>query len=138
MFIGNTFGKTLDILHREMDVNLIRRQIIANNIANADTPNFKRSELNFESSLKKALESEKVRKLPAFITDPRHIPFNRPVDYRTVRPRKILDFWTTSKNNGNNVDLEQETMDLLNNELLYNMMVQTVSHQFSQVQLVLR
>ncbi|MEM5948667.1 flagellar basal body rod protein FlgB [Spirochaetia bacterium 38H-sp] len=138
MFEASTFGRTIDILHREMDVNLLRRQIIANNIANADTPNFKRSELNFESSLKRALESEKTRKMPAFVTDKRHIPFNQPVDYRTVRPRKILDFWTTSKNNGNNVDLEQESMNLLNNELLYNMLVQSVNNQFSQVQMVLK
>lgn len=138
MFDNTTFGRTLDILHREMDVNLLRRQIIANNIANANTPNFKRSELNFESSLKNALESEKIRKMPAFVTDKRHIPFNQPVDYRTVRPRRVLDYLTTSKNNGNNVDLEQESMDLLNNELLYNMMVQAVNNQFSQVQMVLR
>jgi len=42
-----------------MDASLIRRDVISNNIANADVPNFKRSVVNFESELKRALNSEK-------------------------------------------------------------------------------
>jgi len=57
--IGNDFSKTVDILQRAMDASLIRRDVISNNIANADVPNFKRSVVNFESELKRALNSEK-------------------------------------------------------------------------------
>ncbi|MDR2783091.1 MAG: flagellar basal body rod protein FlgB, partial [Treponema sp.] len=66
--------KTLDIVHRTMDVSIIRRNVIANNIANAQVPNFKRSEVNFESELKRALDSERQRPvLDLALTDPRHI-----------------------------------------------------------------
>ena len=68
MFLNNSFGKTVDILHRTMDAATLRQQILANNIANADTPNFKRSSLNFESELKRALESENVHKPAAALT----------------------------------------------------------------------
>ncbi len=139
MFIGNSFGKTIDILHRTMDVSLLRRDVIADNIANSDTPHFKRSEVKFETALKKALDSEAPgRRLTARMTDPRHIPFERPVDYRTVGPRKTLDFMTTSKNNGNNVDIEQESMNALHNQLSYQLMSQVVASHFGQINLVLR
>jgi flagellar basal-body rod protein FlgB len=137
MFLGNDFGKTLDVLHRSMDAGLLRHNVIANNIANSDTPNFKRSMVNFESQLKRALDSENVRKLPAKLTHPRHIPFNRPMDYRNVRPRRVLDYQTTAKNNGNNVDIEEESMNLLNNQLMYSMMSQSLNTQFRQLNLVL-
>ncbi|MEW5813887.1 MAG: flagellar basal body rod protein FlgB [Spirochaetota bacterium] len=138
MFLQNSFGKTIDLLHRSMDVAMLRRDVISNNIANTDTPNFKRSTVNFESELKRALESEKVKAMPAFVTDPRHMPFFRAVDYRTVKPRVLLDYLTTAKNNGNNVDIEEEMMNSLENQLNYDLMTRTLSFQFSQVNLVLR
>ena len=140
IFGDSSFGKTLDILQREMDVSVLRRQVIANNISNADTPNFKRSTVDFESQLKRALISENppAGDLPAEVDDSRHIPFFRSTDYRTVGPRRILDYWSTSDNNGNNVDLEQEMMDSLNNQLDYQLMAQAVSSQFARINLVLR
>jgi len=139
MFNATNFGKTLDILHRSMDVSMLRQDVISNNIANADTPNFKRSEVNFETSLRQALESEKRGSdFPAALTNKRHIPFHRAIDYRTVRPRRVLDYLTTADNNGNNVDIEQETMDLLNNQLSYTMMSNAVNAEFARVNLVLR
>lgn len=74
MFLNNSFGKNLDILQRTMDVSTIRQDVIANNIANADTPNFKRTVVNFEAQLKRALDSENSRKMPAAMTNERHIP----------------------------------------------------------------
>ena len=139
MFIGNNFGKTLDILHRSLDVSLMRRDVISNNIANSDTPHFKRSVVNFETALKKALESERpTGALQAEMNDPRHIPFERTTDYRSVLPQKKLDYLTTSKNNGNNVDIEQESMDAMHNQLQYQLMSQVVNSHFSQINLVLR
>ena len=138
MFLQNSFGKTVDMLHRNLDVSMLRRDVIANNIANADTPNFKRTVVNFESSLKRAIESERYEGLPAKLTDPRHIPFHRAIDYRSVMPRRVLDYLTTSDNNGNNVDLEEENMLALHNQLSYNLMVQSISFEFTQVNSALR
>ena len=138
MFLDNNFGKTLDILHRTMDVSMLRHQVSANNIANADTPNFKRSEVNFESELKRALDSEKTTKPPAYLTHSKHIPFDRVQNYRNVRPRRILDYLSQADNNGNNVNIEEESMLLLQNQLRYSLLTQAVSNQFSRVNIVLR
>ena len=133
-----SFGKDLNILKRNMDVSLLRRDVIANNIANSDTPNFKRSFVNFESQLKRALDSEKVEPFPALMTNERHMAFDIPMDYKDVKPKKILDYLTTAKNNGNNVDIEQETMNLLENQLLYQSMSTVLASKFQRVNIVLR
>jgi flagellar basal-body rod protein FlgB len=139
MFEGSTFGKTVDILHKGLDVAVLRRQIIADNIANAGVPNFKRSTLNFESSLKKALASEKEEPALAMTTtDPRHIASFTPSDYREVQPRRVLDYQTTAKNNGNNVDAEEEMMASLNNQLSYTLQAQAINYEYNQINLVLK
>lgn len=139
MFTNNTFGKTVDIMQRTMDVSLTRREVIANNIANAETPNFKRTDVNFEASLARALASENAPKhLEAKMSSSRHIPFNRAVDYKSVQPRFVLDYLTQTKNNGNNVDIEQETMASTQNQMMYELMTTSMSSQFSRIQMVLR
>ena len=138
MFIQGAFGKNLNILEKSMDVALIRQNVIADNIANADTPDFKRTAVNFESHLKRALESENKTVFPQILTDKRHIPFFRPMDYREVEPRLVLDYLSTAKNNGNNVDIEVESMALVQNQLLYQTLTQIVQSEFSRINLVLR
>ncbi len=138
MFLGNSFGKNLDILQRTMDVSMLRQDVIANNIANADTPNFKRSEVDFEAQLKRALDSEKSGTMHAALTNKRHIPFNQPLDYRKVRPRRVLDYLSQTDNNGNNVNTEQESMLLLQNQLRYDLLARSVANQFSRLNIVLR
>ena len=140
LFVNTSWGKTMDILQREMDVDVLRRSVIANNIANADTPNFKRSVVDFESQLGRALASEEPDpgRLEAKMNSPRDIPFHREIDYRSVGPRRVLDYWSTSDNNGNNVDLEQEMMSGLDNQLQYTLLAQAVTSQFAQINLVLR
>ena len=138
MFENSSFGKSIDILHRTMDVALLRRGVLADNVANADTPNFKRSEINFESELKRALDSEGKKGMEAAMTNVRHIPFNRVQNYKDVGPRRVLDYLSTTDNNGNNVDIEEESMLLLENQLSYDLMTRIVSNQFTQLNLVLR
>jgi flagellar basal-body rod protein FlgB len=139
MFFTGTFGKNIDILWRTMNAGLIRRDVMSNNVANSDTPNFKRTDVNFESQLKRALDSEKkVSNFGEFLTDEKHIPFDEKTDYRDVTPRRVLDYLSTSKNNGNNVDIEAESMGLMQNQLMYTTMAQVVQDEFNKVNNVLR
>ena len=54
------------------------------------------------------------------------------------QPRRVLDYLTEAKNNGNNVDIEQEGMDSLNNQLIYTTLAQVISSEFQRVNIVLR
>lgn len=139
MFVNSDFGRSIALLQRGMDVASLRRDVIANNIANADTPNFKRSTVNFEAQLKRAIESENNRVQPqAFLTDPRHIPFDQKMDWQDVKPVRVLDYLTQSKNNGNNVDLQEELMSAEQNQMMYNLMAQAAANEFNQLNIVLK
>jgi flagellar basal-body rod protein FlgB len=139
MKVDNSFTKTIDLLHRAMDASLVRREVIANNMANAEVPNFKRSVVNFESELKRALDTEKQRPpLELTLTNPKHIPGWRERNYPDVQVRRVLDYTSTYNNNGNNVDPEQELMGALENQMTYTLLAQAASFEFSQVNLVLR
>ncbi len=133
------FEKTIDLVHRAMDASTVRRNVIADNISNAQVPDFKRSEVNFESELKRALDSEKQKPILELTrTDPRHISNHTVKDYRNVEPRRVLDYVSQSKNNGNNVDMEQELMLALENQMLYMLLSNAATFEFSQVSSALR
>ena len=135
----NAFAKTVDLLHRAMDANAVRRSVIANNMANANVPNFKRSIVNFESELKRALDTEKQKPaLELTLTDPKHIPNFKERDYRDVQIRRVLDYTSTYNNNGNNVDPEQEFMLAIENQMTYSLLAQAATFEFSQINQVLR
>ena len=136
----NTFTRSVDLLQRAMDATSLRYQVSANNLANSEVPNFKRSTVNFESELKRAFESEEKARngFQLARTDERHISLNEPYDYRDVEPRRVLDYTTTAKANGNNVDAEQEAMEILKIQLNYQLLTQMQSFQFSQMKTVLK
>ncbi|HOF11302.1 MAG TPA: flagellar basal body rod protein FlgB [Treponemataceae bacterium] len=136
----NSFTRSVDLLHRAMDVSTLRYSVSANNLANAGVPNFKRTTVNFEAALKEAIDSEKNAK-DSFVlktSDDRHIQSKTYTDYRTVEPRRVLDYATTSDANGNNVDAEAEAMDILKTQLNYQLLTQMQSFQFSQMHIVLK
>ena len=135
----NSFQKSVDLLHRAMGAQTVRRSVIANNMANATVPNFKRSMVTFESELKRALDTEKQRPaLELELTDPRHIPNFRERDYRDVQIRRVLDYTSTYNNNGNNVDPEQEAMAALENEMAYFLLAESMRFEFDQINQALR
>jgi len=139
MIVNNTFSKTVDLLHRGLSTASLREAVIANNMANADVPNFKRTNVNFESELKRAMDTEKNRPvLELERTHPDHISNWQPRDYQDVKPRRVLDYLSQSDNNGNNVDAEEEFNLLLKNQLRYMLLAQSVSFEFGQVSMVLR
>jgi flagellar basal-body rod protein FlgB len=135
----NSFYKTVDLLHRAMSASAVRREVIANNMANANVPNFKRSMVNFESELKRALNTEKQKPaLELTQTHPSHFSNYKARDYRDVQIRRVLDYTSQYNNNGNNVDMEQETMLSLENQMAYTLFAKSVEFEFDQVSQVLR
>lgn len=139
MFAANdSFSKTQLLLERGMDAALLRRSVIADNMANADTPGFKRGEVTFESQLARAIRSEKPSDLPARLTNERHIAFDQPLDYRQVRARVQTEHETNWRNDKNNVDIEKETMDATKNMLMYNAMAQRIDKNYKLLLMLTR
>ena len=136
----NSFTRSIDLLQREMNVASLRYQVSANNLANSEVPNFKRSVVNFESELKNALDSEEIAKnsFQLTTTDSRHIQIITPYDYREVEPRRVVDYTSTAKANGNNVDAETEANNILQIQMQYRLLTQLTSFEFEQVNIAMK
>ncbi len=133
--------KTQDLLEKGMNAASMKRKVLADNIANADVPHFKRSEVLFESMIKRALESEKIeasKAIPTRIEDERHISFFTPLDYKSVKPKANIDYLTTVRADGNNVDPEKEVMEASNSQMQYMMMVERMNANFRDLKNVMR
>lgn len=139
VFNANTdFGKKMQMFERSLDANLIRREVITDNIANADTPGFKRMEVSFESQLKRAIDSEREPEFPALMTDERHISFDPRIDYRTVKPRITVEYDSNYRNDKNNIDIDKEMTDATKNAMQYNAMVETYTRNLKILDTVMR
>lgn len=134
------FAKTIDLLHRALDVSSLRYAVSSNNLANSEVPNFKRTDVNFESDLKRALDSEKYKEsaFQMLTSNDKHIQSKTYTDYRTVQPRRVVDYMSTVKANGNNVDAEEEAMAVLKTQMQYQLMTKLVNFEFSQLKRVLK
>ncbi len=131
----NSFVNSVDLLSRALDVQSLRYQVTANNIANSEVPNYKKQQVNFESELKRAFESRdnSHEGFRMITSDPRHVQSEQPRDWRKVEPRRVTDYTTTAKANGNNVDAEQEAMNLVQIQMQYQLLTQLENFEFSQV-----
>lgn len=131
----NSFTRSVDLLQRGMDVASLRYQVSANNLANSEVPNFKRSTVNFESELKRAFDSEVAAQngMKLATNSERHIQINVPYDYREVLPRRVVDYMTVAKANGNNVDAETEANNILQIQMQYRLLTQLTGFEFEQI-----
>lgn len=113
-------------LQSGLDAANLRNRVLANNIANVDTPYFKRSDVAFESLLQKEMNGVKST-LSGNRTDPRHFIIGPSSEI----PEASLstDNSSAMNNNENNVDVEREMSLLAENQLRYNSYVQSVNEQ---------
>ncbi|MBE7412970.1 MAG: flagellar basal body rod protein FlgB [Leptospiraceae bacterium] len=141
MFTDTYFMKTQSLLHRGMSNAILKRKVISDNIANVDVPHFKRSEVLFEANLKRAIESEKImaeKALPTQISDERHIQLFKPLDHNEVKPKVNIDYLTTMRADGNNVDIEKEMTEASHNQMAYTILTERLNQNFKQLNIVMR
>jgi flagellar basal-body rod protein FlgB len=120
----------INVLQKTADAAWIRNDVIANNIANATTPGYKRQDVAFEDELSKALRHSRYKSMDAKVAD---LKINR------LNPRTYTDSANYSyRVDGNNVDIETENVTLAANQLKYNGLVECLSQEFKNLQMVMK
>ena len=96
--------------------------------------------MNFESELRRVIDynAQQDGRYPGVVTDPRHIPFYVERDIRAVAPRINLDYNTTYRNDGNNVDIEKEIVDAAKNQMRYNAFITGIGNNFRMLKIAMR
>ncbi|MEW6191843.1 MAG: flagellar basal body rod protein FlgB [Bacillota bacterium] len=118
-------------LIKTLDATALRQRVIADNIANADTPGFKKSVVRFEDALQQVL---KGNSLPLRTADPRHIGAD---PFASVTPRVEQVNTTALRTDGNNVDVEEEMVNLVTNNLTYQAAVRFITGKLSALRYVI-
>ncbi|MNJ56026.1 Flagellar basal body rod protein FlgB [compost metagenome] len=103
-----------------------RQQVIADNIANVDTPYFKRSNVSFETLLQNELNGG-MPALRGYRTDSRHFVIGG--SRNVPEPKITVDDRTAMNNNLNNVDIDSEMSLLAENKLRYDSYIEQLNYQ---------
>ena len=125
----------IDYMSRGMSAANLRHEVISNNIANVNTPKFKKSDVVFESLLAKELGLfDEQGKLDVVRTHDRHMPI--PMKGRAM-PEVIMDTSTTMRTDKNNVDIDKEMANLAKNQIYFNALAKEMGSHFQKVKTII-
>lgn len=109
----------LDFLEAGIRAESLRQKAIANNIANLETPGYRRIDVKFEELLAKALDSPGA------------------VELSEVEPQIHQPKQTPVKSNGNDVNLESEVGQMVKNSLRYKAYIRLLNKKYRQIELAM-
>lgn len=112
----------VDILSKGLEAAWLRNKVYASNIANNDTPDYKRKDVKFQEFL---LEASQRNELTNDVV-------------KNIQPEITVDNSQLSyRMDGNNVDIDVEMARRSKNEIYYNVLINQVNFQLSQTKVVL-
>ena len=122
----------VNVLKSAADASWLREEVLSNNIANVDTPNYKRQDVEFKTYLNSAIEQSGKPK--ATLTQ----KINN-VDLSNIKTRTYTDNSALSyRIDGNNVDLSTENVELAAVQINYNALIDSMNNEFSRFKAVLK
>lgn len=120
----------INVLNRAADAAWQRNEAISNNIANVDTPGYKRQDVAFESVLQQALGNNRYESVDEKVAN---------VNLSRLRGRAYVDYANYSyRLDGNNVDIENENVMLAENQLKYQGLISSINQEFTNLQTVMK
>ena len=141
MRIDGIFNSTIDLLGKSVDLRAKNQNLIASNIANAETPNFVPKTLAFEEELQGALKSRQAGQRTSSAPHIRHIPIRGAGTgsaLQSVSGRVIDTPANTPGKDGNAVELENEMGNMAENQIMFNASVQMLNKKFEGLRTAIR
>lgn len=127
MVLSNAYNY-INVLGKAADASWTRNDILANNIANADTPNFKRKDVQFETYLADAVAG--TDSLDETIAN---------IDLNELNATTYVEQVGLSyRYDGNNVDIHTENVELAKNQLKYYTLMNSMTQEFSRLKMALK
>ena len=120
----------INVLDRAADAAWQRNEAISNNIANVDTPGYKRQDVAFEAVLQQALGNNRYESMDDKVAN---------VNLSRLRGRAYVDYANYSyRLDGNNVDIENENVMLAENQLKYQGLISSINQEFTNLKTVMK
>lgn len=129
MLVDAIFSSPISIMEKSMDLRMMRQGLLASNIANAETPNYRAIDVDFEATMGKLIEKmERDAPLELKQTDPRHFDIQGASGVVRDLERERIVFTaadhTSIGNDSNSVDLDTQVSRSQQNTLLYSVTAQ--------------
>ena len=119
----------INLLTKAADARWKRETVISNNIANVDTPGYKRKDLNFQGVLTEELGRCKHESLDSKVSD---------VDLSRLDPQIYVDSANYSyRMDGNNVDIDTENVELASEQIRYEGLTDCINSEFERMKAVI-
>lgn len=131
--MSNFLDKTTKALGASANLRLLRQNITAANIANAETPGYKAKKVDFEEALNRAIDHEGLGKM--HVSDKEHFLMGQGAIGRVgadVYDNPDINL----SNDGNTVDLEKEMANLQENTILYRAALQLINKKLGALRYV--
>lgn len=122
----------VNVLKTAADASWAREEVLTNNIANVDTPNYKRQDIEFTTYLNSAIEQAGSPK--STLTQKINNVDTSTVTYRTYTENTSLSY----RLDGNNVDLSTENVELASEQLNYQALIDSMNNEFSRYKSVIK
>ncbi|UNC91740.1 flagellar basal body rod protein FlgB [Candidatus Contubernalis alkaliaceticus] len=126
-------GDVLTLLQKGLGAASLSQKVSANNIANVNTPYFKRSQVVFQDHLAQAYKKAGAG---LAVTRPGHMGGGAS-NTKDVNPRVEKDTATRMRSDGNNVDVDREMAELTMNQLYYNALSQSIDGKLGMLRYVI-
>ncbi len=124
------------LLARALDAYAMRQKVIAENIANIETPGYKPKTVSFERELADAMNGAA---LPGTVTDPRHLPLGTGGTERQPRVEEAVPAGKSGAPGGTNpVDIDSEMTDLAVNQIRFRFAARLLGETFRGLQKSIR
>jgi flagellar basal-body rod protein FlgB len=120
-------------LERAIDAAALRHETISENLANIDTPGYKRGEVRFEETLAQVIGDLDAPGVMLARTQSGHLAAGGVQSVDRALPEKYRVTDTRGRVDGNNVDVDSEMTKLAQNSLLYNSLMQVLGKRISMV-----
>jgi len=114
-------SKSFNLMEKALHYRKIRQDMIASNIANADTPFYRPKDIRFEDALESEVQKtfgKKSKKLELAVTAPGHLKPKSETD--ALKPVVFYRDGHLARNDGNSVDIDVETTEMAKNNMAYN------------------
>lgn len=121
----NYMSKALDGLWK-------RNEAINNNIANVNTPGYKKRKVEFEDELRNELINRKVELTR---TNKKHIKVGN--IHKKFNPQFVRENGYSTRKDGNNVNIDVEMADLAKNTMMYNSVTRQVSSEINKLRSII-
>ncbi|MCR4427025.1 MAG: flagellar basal body rod protein FlgB [Firmicutes bacterium] len=123
------------LMEKALDIASARHDLLANNIANVNTPGYKARDVDFHAELRAHLETDRVPRVAGRTTHPRHIP----ISGRGGSPSSPMEMRseTSMRLDGNSVDIDAEMAKVAENAAAYNTFAQLIADRFRTLRYII-